>query len=204
MPQQSPLIRASIDALKANVAVLDRQGLILDVNDRWRRFGNQRNAVSDYVGLNYLDVCSKAAEGGDRSAKRVESGLRRLLTGNAQTFGLAYRCGDRTFRMQARTLGEPLGGLLVAHEDITAFLRARSQRSQSDQTLNKSRGAHATRIDTIHEELGQRLTGISLAVDALEAGGEIADAVALIRMAVDEARHELRLRRYEARQEVLH
>ena len=68
---------------------------------------------------------------------------------------------------------------------------------------NENRKAHAARIDTIHEELGQRLTAISLAVGALEAGGETAGAVALIRTAVDEARHELKLHRYEARQEVL-
>jgi hypothetical protein len=69
--------------------------------------------------------------------------------------------------------------------------------------LNENRKVHATRIDTLHEELGQRFTAISLAVHAIEEGGEIADAVTLIRMAVEEARHELKLHRYEARQEVL-
>lgn len=69
--------------------------------------------------------------------------------------------------------------------------------------LNENRKAHAARIDTIHEELGQRLTAISLAVGALEAGGEPASAVALIKSAVEEARHELKLRRYEAAQELL-
>ncbi len=69
--------------------------------------------------------------------------------------------------------------------------------------LSKNRKAHVARIDTIHEELGQRLTSISLAVGAMEAGGDIADCATLIRMAVEEARHELKLHRSEARQEVL-
>ena len=69
--------------------------------------------------------------------------------------------------------------------------------------LSKNRKAHVARIDTIHEELGQRLTSISLAVGAMEAGGDIADRATLIRMAVEEARHELKLHRHDARREVL-
>ena len=69
--------------------------------------------------------------------------------------------------------------------------------------LSRNREAHAARMDTIHKELGQRLTALSLAVGAIEAGGEIADAVGLVRMAVEEARDELKFHRHEARQEVL-
>jgi hypothetical protein len=69
--------------------------------------------------------------------------------------------------------------------------------------LIENRKAHAARIDKIHEELAQRLTAISLAAGAIETGGETADAVTLIRMAVEEARHELKLHRYEARRELL-
>jgi PAS domain-containing protein len=61
---------------------------------------------------------------------------------------------------------------------------------------------HAARIGTIHEEVGQRLTAISLAVGAIEAGAEIADSLILIRVALEEARHELKLHRNEAQQEV--
>lgn len=69
--------------------------------------------------------------------------------------------------------------------------------------LNENLKAQAARIDIIHEELGQRLTAISLAVGAIEAHGETAGAVTLIRTAVEEARHELRLHRHQVRQEVL-
>jgi hypothetical protein len=68
--------------------------------------------------------------------------------------------------------------------------------------LDESRKAHVARIETIHDELGQRLTAISLALGAIEANGATGDALTLIRMAVQEARHELKLHRHQARQEI--
>ena len=82
-----------------------------------------------------------------------------------------------------------------------AFARSRRLRP-TPANENKNQKAHATRINTIYEGLGQRLTAISLAVGAIEAGAEVADSLALIRMAVAEAWQELKLHRHEARQEV--
>lgn len=190
-------IRSTIDSLHANVAVLDGTGAIIEVNEGWRRFGGQRNATSDYVGLNYLQVCGGAASSGDAGAERVEAGLRRLLKGEASSYGTAYRCADRIFRMSARRISQPEGGVVVAHQDITALLRARRERVASLQELRDIQRSHVARVNEAHEELGQRLAAISLAAGALESGGNLADAVTLIKLAVEEARNELKLLRYE-------
>lgn len=193
-------VRAAIDSLNANVAVLDHDGQIIEVNDGWRQFGASRNARSDFVGRNYLQICSDAAGSGDAGARRVEKGLRRLLEGRADTYGLVYRCAERTFRMSARHLGHPADGVVVAHQDITALMQARRDRNQSRRELHAFQQRHQTRVEKAHEGLGQRLTAISLAAGALEVGGSIEDAIALIKLAVEEARQELKLLRYEARQ----
>jgi len=185
-------VRATIDSLNANVAVLDHAGQLVQVNEGWRRFGARRNAASDYVGLNYLKVCADAAERGDTGAERVEKGLRRLLDGGADTFGIVYRCGERIFRMSARPVSQPAGGVVVAHQDITALLDARRE-------LYDAQHRHVTRVEAAHEELAQRLTAISLAAGALERGGNVDDAITLIKLAVEEARQELKLLRYESR-----
>lgn len=195
MTEQDILV-AAIDALHANVAIIDHGGLIIAVNERWRRFGRQRNAASDCVGTNYLDVCASAASRGDVLAARVEAGLRRLLDGDAATFGQIYICADRTFRMSARHLGDPYGGIVIAHEDITALLTAKQEHDQSRQSLSDMGQEHADQLSHACEELGQRLAAISLAAQALERGSDPANAIALIYMAVDEARHELRALRY--------
>jgi hypothetical protein len=191
------VLAATIDALHANIAILDHAGSIIAVNDKWRQFGSRSKAASDYVGLNYLDVCSRAAVRGDSSAARVEAGLRRLLNGDAQTFGHAYVCAERTFRMSARHLGDPIGGIIVAHEDITALLIAKRERDHSRRSLGVVEREHFARLSHVYEELGQRLAAISLAAQAIEEGRASANAIALIYMAVDEARHELRTMRYQ-------
>lgn len=190
-------MNAAIEFLNANVAVLDDRGTIVGVNERWRRFGAQRQAASDFVGLNYLEVCTKAAARGDKDAKRVEHGLRNILGRKYGTFGLAYRCRDRTFRMSVRPLRDSAGGLIVAHQDITNLLQARLDSKRSQHRLGQLRRAYASRIDHAHEEINQRLSAISLAAGAMEQGGNVSDAVSLIRLAIEEARNELRLLHYD-------
>ena len=194
-------MNAAIESLNANVALLNDRGIIVGVNEKWRRFGMQRHAASDSVGLNYLEVCSKAAAQGDKCARRVESGLRNVLGGRYGTFGLAYRCGDRTFRMSVCPLREPAGGLIVAHQDITALLQARRDSKQSQRALGQLRQAYSNRVNHAHEEINQRLSAISLAAGAMEQGGNVADAISLIRLAIEEARNELRLLRYDVSQD---
>jgi hypothetical protein len=75
-------VQRTIDGLRANVAVLDHTGQILEVNEGWRRFGARRGAAADFVGSNYLQVCVEAVERGDVSAGRVVNGLERLLEGD--------------------------------------------------------------------------------------------------------------------------
>ena len=195
-------VRATIDSLHANVAVLDNMGAIVEVNKGWCRFGTQRNAASDYIGLNYLQVCHDAAVNGDSVAERVETGLRRLLTGESDSYGTAYLCADRVFRMSARRISQPDGGVVVAHQDITALIAARRERDSSRRELGDIHRSHAARVNDAHHELGQRLAANSLAAGALEHGGNVADAVTLIKLAVEEARQELKLLRYEASQAV--
>ncbi|MFZ0269985.1 PAS domain-containing protein [Caulobacter sp.] len=181
-----------IDALNAHVAVLDTTGRVIDVNASWRRFGRQNDARSDYVGSNYLEVCRKAAGQGDRAAARMEEGLRALLSGQADRFRLAYNCAQRTFRLRARTISHPVGRVLIAHEDVTALLAARRDRNRADAEAAAAGREHAARIAGLHEELGQSLAAISLAVHVLERAGSDSPAVATIRVAVEEARRELR------------
>jgi transcriptional regulator with PAS, ATPase and Fis domain len=198
------VIRASIDALHAYVAVLDVQGNIIEVNQRLREYSLLTDVNVDVVGSNYLDVCSDAIAHGVKSAARIESGLRRLLNGEIESFGVVYRCAERTFRVRARSFALPLKGFIVAQEDISAVLRARHERRQSRADLVRARALYATRAALAREELGQRLTGISLAAAAIDQGGDVGHAVQLIKIAVDEGREQLRLLRFSSEDETGH
>jgi hypothetical protein len=91
--------------------------------------------------------------------------------------------------------------ILLAHEDITAMLRARTERDRAKAGLSDERSRQATRASEAYEELGQRLAAISLATFAIERAGAKSAALATIRHAVSEARQELRLLRYRAEEE---
>jgi diguanylate cyclase (GGDEF)-like protein/PAS domain S-box-containing protein len=118
---------AILNALPAQVAMIDARGFIVSVNDAWRRFAaeNEFGGSGDGEGLNYLDTCDVAA--GDRSAEAhpVADGIRSVLAGSSKSFSLEYPCHSPTqqrwFLMTVAPLQyERLRGAVVMHLDITA------------------------------------------------------------------------------------
>lgn len=122
---------AVLDALSPHIALLDHSGVIISVNEAWRRFGRE-NAFengNDGVGLNYLNVCDVAnniycGEGG-----AVAAGLRGVLRGERATFSIEYSCHSLTeqrwFRFTATPLSQDrLGGAVVMHVNITERMHA--------------------------------------------------------------------------------
>ena len=57
------LLRSTLDALSAHIAVLDEAGTIIAVNQAWRAFAHASGYAdaSHGVGMNYLAVCEAAA-----------------------------------------------------------------------------------------------------------------------------------------------
>jgi hypothetical protein len=83
---------AILDALPAHIALLDVQGVILSVNERWGEAGggDTLRGPAFAVGLNYLDICD-AARGSDAAdAQRTAAGIRSVLAGADKRFMLEY------------------------------------------------------------------------------------------------------------------
>ena len=124
---------AFLSSLDTNAALLDKQGNIVAVNDAWTRFGCENGALvpSITVGVNYLDVCRKAADCPD--AGPMLDGLLSVLTGASPIFRLEYRCDapeiSRWFLLTVTSWHSPEGGALVSHMDISEYkLSAELQR----------------------------------------------------------------------------
>lgn len=125
-PVEPPLLERVFASFPASTAVLDRDGTIIAVNDRWCEFA-QSNCRSHAlaatgVGVNYLDVC-RAAAIEDPLAREALAGLVQVLDGEQATFSLEYPCHSpheqRWFVLfAARLQGDD--GAVVAHLDITA------------------------------------------------------------------------------------
>ncbi|MEX2503152.1 MAG: EAL domain-containing protein, partial [Trueperaceae bacterium] len=121
---------ALLDALPAQVALLDHEGTIVQVNGRWREFANE-NGGSDAtsgVGQNYLRVCEAASGEDAESAPSIADGLRAVLHGDRDRFLLEYPCHAPDRFRWFRAMVEPVpveqdglvrNGAVVMHVNVT-------------------------------------------------------------------------------------
>src|SRR5262249_8705223 len=65
--ESQALYKAVLGSLVAHIAVIDRDGNIIAVNEAWKRFARENGgaAFADSMGINYLDVCRRAQEQGE-------------------------------------------------------------------------------------------------------------------------------------------
>jgi signal transduction histidine kinase len=135
------LNRGVLDSMLAQIAVLDRNGKIIAVNDAWRRFAAERigdkpeSLSRTHVGSNYLDVWRSSFDVLESEAMTVREGLRSLLRGERSSFTLEYSCRARDekrwFLLSATPLKTEDGGAAVSHLDITERLAMEEQLRQS-------------------------------------------------------------------------
>ena len=115
---------ALLDALPANIAVLDAGGTIIAVNEAWRRFGaeNALQGAAAGEGQSYLAQCDRAEGESADGAPAVAAGIRAVLSGERPVFSLEYPCRapdqTRWFRLTVVPVGEG-GGAVCIHLDIT-------------------------------------------------------------------------------------
>ena len=118
---------AILNALPAHVALLDARGIIISVNEAWRKYaasGLPQHAVFSCES-NYLEVCERATGEGAATAHEAAAGIRKILAGTAREFSLEYPCHSPTDPRWFSLLITPVGGkrpsgAVVMHLDITA------------------------------------------------------------------------------------
>ena len=154
--------RAVLDSVPAHIAVLDEQGTIVAVNERWRRFARdntpaseqQRTLAATGPGTSYLDACR--AGGGDSACPPdVVEGIRSVLRREAQSFVAEYPChspaGERWYSMSVMPLQGATSRAVVAHVDIT-------RRRQTEQQLVHYRDHLEQMVDERTAELAEART----------------------------------------------
>lgn len=133
---------AAFDALMANIAIVDADGVIVAVNRAWTVFASDNGGSSNDVGINYLLVCDAARgqDGGDAHA--IAAGIRAVLAGEQPLYELEYPCHTATqlrYYVARVTRFEQDGAhyALVAHEDITRRKLAELEVSSLNASLER-------------------------------------------------------------------
>lgn len=182
-PHDETLLRSTLDALSAHIAVLDGQGTIIAVNRAWRDFAATGGyaGVNHGIGTNYLRICEAGAAASDDAA-RTARGLREIMDGQRTAFRLEYPCqtpsGQRWFQLRATSpadQGDPR--IVVAHEDITDVKRAEEALARLTARLLRLQDEERRHIAReLHDTTAQNLLAITLGAARLQdrrsAGGE--------------------------------
>ena len=131
-----------LNTLPANIALLDEKGVIVAVDEAWKKFADENNMQSDNYGVgdNYLDVCQKATGAEIHDALEMASGVSKVLNGHEQKFSMEYPCHSpleqRWFRVEVRPLVEnERSGAVVMHINITERKEAENKIVQLNESL---------------------------------------------------------------------
>ncbi|WP_290869972.1 chemotaxis protein CheB [Aquabacterium sp.] len=128
-------LQAIVDAVPANLALIDAQGVILTVNKRWREFAEangDRGLVHTGPGQNYLAVTAQAvaSERGEAAQQMLaaDQGVRQVLNGETEEFFQIYPCHApdeaRWFALHVTPLRLKGGGALVSHYNVSRWAPA--------------------------------------------------------------------------------
>ena len=138
MRDSEAIHRATLDSVTAEIAVLDREGVIVAVNQAWRFFALENGLERGIpvqgtdVGDNYFAACQQSISFPADDAVNVRDGIQQVLDGRSPSFTLEYPCHSpqqvRWFTMSVTPLGPEPWGVVVTHIDIT-------ERKQNEQVL---------------------------------------------------------------------
>jgi signal transduction histidine kinase/integral membrane sensor domain MASE1 len=169
----SETMKSSIlHSLRSGVAVVDRDGVVLALNENWTRLAQESGEAPVAVGESLLDTgrggLPEDAVGAAPSSRAEDIGaaIRSVIQGQRDSFGYEYatRSGKapRWWAVVVDPLDRPDGGAVVTRADVTNLRRAELDVQRIRQEL-----AHVGRVSTVGEltaslahELYQPLTAI--------------------------------------------
>jgi PAS domain S-box-containing protein len=132
------ITRAVLGSLPALISILDRNGVIIHVNESWLEFGLDHGVLdlsSISPGLNYLDICRKGVEANVVEASLIRDGILSVLNGSEQIFEMEYRRARDDYVAWYCVTVTPLqlssGGVVISHANITRHIERLRQLGNS-------------------------------------------------------------------------
>ncbi len=122
------LRNAILNSIPANIAVVDRDGTLIAINESWKSFARQNGGDAELTGVgmgtNYLDVCSRAVPDLGDEMQEVADGVRSVLERRQSTYEYEYPCDSpvvhRWFNMTVSPLARDEGGAVITHLNTTS------------------------------------------------------------------------------------
>ena len=197
------LLQLTMDALPAQIAILDENGVVIAVNAAWRRVAGETNIrQADHgVGADYAVICDAAIPDATEAERAVKA-IGAVLRGQRQGFRLDYSRpgpqGLRWFQMRTIRFGDAGARRLVIEQgDITDIKRAETGlRDLAERLLRLQDEERRRMARELHDTTAQNLVAALLDIDRLtsrlvldDASGEFIDDMRkLIELSLQEIR----------------
>jgi len=160
-----------LDSLSANIAVLDKTGTIIAVNEQWTRYVREDDdppPKGTEMGANYLAASEGVTGEYAATAQAANAGIRAVMNGEMSQFSMEYPCHtpteQRWFMLNVVPLIGHTGGTVVSHTDIT-------ENKLAEQALQRSQVHNRALLEAIpdailHVRGDGTLLDVKAAVDA--------------------------------------
>ena len=157
------LYRVAIDSLSAHVAILDKQGIIVETNRAWQDYARQNGMKDslDSVGINYFSVCEMATGDSAADAGNVADGIRSVLAGESEEFLTQYPCHSpdqkRWYAIRVVPYRDAkVDRVIVTHENITPIMEVQEALKAKERELSLERERLAETNTALRVLLKQR------------------------------------------------
>jgi len=152
--------QAVLKSLLVEIAVLDRDGKILAVNESWMQFARENEAAAmDQIGqgANYLEVCKKSSSAGSKEAQVAYEGIASVLKGRKDRFEFEYGCHSpseqRWFLMIVTPFRGRKGGVIVTHRNVTQSKKSEIELKQALEQISRLKNQIEADSDYLQDEI---------------------------------------------------
>ena len=140
--QSEALNLAVLNSVQAQIAVLDREGQVVALNEPWRQGGQIDRFLTGTgdapiaIGTHFRDVYEKMRALAPEASvlAQVGDGIQAVMERRSPGFSVSYPCrlpqGNRWFSLQVTPLNQADGGAVIAHTDITERMAAEDKLRQ--------------------------------------------------------------------------
>jgi len=168
-------LQSTLDSLTARIAIIDGRGVIVAVNEAWRRCDETRGEPR-VVGSDYLAAYGRASGGVAEATRAAAAGIREVLERRRDAFSAELPEGKGWFAVRATRFER--GGevrVVVAHEDVTERRRA----EEAERAAEALRSVARLALAAAHE-INNPLATIRGNLDLL--GGQVGEELARTRL----------------------